>query len=84
MLEQDSRHLPLTMPVAPNATFTQLNNASGLEAGALQSTLIQLRALSLVEIGGDLSEPCYRLHRLTDISNNLRASEFCVPFQNTL
>ena len=66
MLDEESRHLLLSMPVAPNATFAQLGNASGLEASAHQSALMQLRALSLVEVGGDLTEPRYRLHRLTE------------------
>ncbi|MBV7330648.1 tetratricopeptide repeat protein [Chloroflexi bacterium TSY] len=66
MLDQSSRYLLLTMPVAPNATFAQLGAASGLEVDALQGALMQLRTLSLVEVGGDLSEPRYRLHRLTE------------------
>ena len=70
MLESESRHLLLTMPVAPNATFAQLGAASGLEGEALQRALMQLRALSLVEVGyetaSDLNQPHYRLHRLTE------------------
>lgn len=66
MLDQASRHLLLTMPVTPNATFAQLQSACGLDVAALQNALMELRALSLVEVGGDLREPRYRLHRLTE------------------
>ena len=66
MLDATSRHLLLCLPVVPNATFAQLQNVSGLDGDALQPAIMRLRDLSLVEIGGDLTETRYRLHRLTE------------------
>ena len=66
MLNESSRQLFLTMPIIPNGTFTQLTTASDLDTDQAQTALAQLIALSLVEVGGDLLEPRYRLHRLTE------------------
>ncbi|MEM7129816.1 MAG: BTAD domain-containing putative transcriptional regulator [Chloroflexota bacterium] len=66
MLDATSRHLLLCLPVVPNATFTQLQTITSLELDALQRAIMKLRDLSLVEIGGDLNELRYRLHRLTE------------------
>lgn len=66
MLDEGGRHLLLSLPVLPSATFAQLRNISGLSTSALQAAIMNLRGLSLVELGGDLSEPRYRLHRLTE------------------
>lgn len=66
MLDATSRHLLLCLPVVPNATFAQLTTISGLATAALQRAIMTLRSLSLVELGGDLNEPRYRLHRLTE------------------
>ncbi|MEZ4658980.1 MAG: tetratricopeptide repeat protein [Caldilineaceae bacterium] len=65
-LAEVSRHLLLCMPVTPNATYDQLRTASELTFEELQHALTQLCACSLVEVGGDLLEPRYRLHRLTE------------------
>lgn len=66
MLDEPSQQLLLSLPVAPNATFAQLQSISGLNIGALQAAIMNLRNLSLVEMGGDLNETRYRLHRLTE------------------
>ncbi|MEM7129819.1 MAG: tetratricopeptide repeat protein [Chloroflexota bacterium] len=66
MLDQPSRHVLLCLPVVPNATFAQLLTASGLEPGLLRDSLLTLGRLSLVEMGSDLSNPRYHLHRLTE------------------
>lgn len=66
MLDATARHLWLCLPVVPNATFAQLQNISGLDVDALQPAIMKLRNLSLIEVGGDLNEIRYRLHRLTE------------------
>ena len=66
MLTEQSRQLLLSLPLAPNGTFAQLALVSELEIDELQEGLAQLNALSLVQTGGDLNEPRYRLHRLTE------------------
>ncbi|MEZ4679054.1 MAG: BTAD domain-containing putative transcriptional regulator [Caldilineaceae bacterium] len=66
MLTEPSRQLLLSLPVVPNGTFAQLALASELDIEDLQEALAQLHALSLVQTGGDLDEPRYPLHRLTE------------------
>ncbi|MBV7338385.1 hypothetical protein KFU94_61195, partial [Chloroflexi bacterium TSY] len=66
MLDSTSRHLLLCLPVVPNATFAQLGKISGLTVDVLQSTIVKLRNLSLIEVGGSLDKPRYGLHRLTE------------------
>lgn len=66
MLTEQSRQLLLSLPLAPNGTFAQLALVSELEIDELQEGLAQLNALSLVQTSGDLNEPRYRLHRLTE------------------
>ncbi|MCB0062835.1 MAG: AAA family ATPase [Caldilineaceae bacterium] len=66
MLHEESRQLLLSLPLVPNGTFAQLALASELDIDDLQEALAQLHALSLVQTGGDLDEPRYRLHRLTE------------------
>lgn len=66
MLDDPSRQLFLTMPTVPNSTFAQLVAISELDADTMQSALSRLIALSLIQVGGELHEPRYRLHRLTE------------------
>ena len=66
MLSPVERQLLLTLPLAPNGAFDQLTLASGLDEETLQGVLARLIELSLVQVGGDLSEPRYGLHRLTE------------------
>lgn len=65
-LNDASRQLFLTMPMTNNGTYDQLAAMSLLDADELQSALAQLIGLSLVQVAGDLLEPRYRLHRLTE------------------
>ena len=66
MLDEQSKQLFLSMPIVQNGTFSQLSVASMLESDDLQSSLATLISLSLVRVSGDLEEPRYSLHRLTE------------------
>lgn len=66
MLDEAARRLMLTLPVMPNSTFGQLAAISELDRATLQSALLHLIDHSLVQVAGDLAEPRYRLHRLTE------------------
>lgn len=66
MLDEPARRLMLTLPVMPNSTFDQLAAISELDLATLQSALLRLLEHSLVQVAGDLAEPRYRLHRLTE------------------
>jgi DNA-binding SARP family transcriptional activator/Flp pilus assembly protein TadD len=66
MLDDAGRHLLLALPIVPKATFVQLQAASGLAPAELQTALRTLRNFSLVEVVGDLHEPRYTIHRLTE------------------
>ncbi len=66
MLDSAGRQLFVTMPMLPNGTFEQILAISGLDPDDALTSLERLSALSLIQIGGDLEEPRYRLHRLTE------------------
>lgn len=66
MLDDKARQLFLTMPLTDNATFADLALTSGLELDDVQESLPLLINLSLVMTSGDLDEPRYKLHRLTE------------------
>ncbi|MEM7799042.1 MAG: BTAD domain-containing putative transcriptional regulator [Chloroflexota bacterium] len=66
MLDKEGRHLFVSLPMVPNATFEQLEMASGLASESLQHALMALRSLSLVELGTSSAFPRYRIHRLTE------------------
>ncbi len=66
MLTPFSRQLLLILPLCPQSTFAELLELSTLPEADLRPALRQLIALSLLEVGGDLAEPDYRLHRLTE------------------
>lgn len=66
MLDDAGRQLLLTLPVVFNGTFEQLGAASLLEPDELQQALTRLIGLSLVQVAGEIMEPRYRLHRLTE------------------
>lgn len=66
MLDDTGRQLFLAMPAVDDGTFLELTMASGLEPDETQEALLRLIDLSLVQISGDLDEPRYRLHRLTE------------------
>lgn len=66
MLDDVGRQLLLAMPTVDDGTFAELTMASGLDPDETQEALLRLIALSLVQVSGDLDEPRYRLHRLTE------------------
>ena len=66
MLSDEGKQLFLAMPTVQNGTFSQLSIASMLETDILQTTLADLMSLSLIQLSGDIEEPRYRLHRLTE------------------
>ena len=66
MLDETARQLFLAMPAVNDGTFDELLLASALDADDVQEALTRLMDLSLVQMGGDLNEPRYRLHRLTE------------------
>ena len=66
LLTPAERQLFLTLPLAPNGAFDQLVLVSGMDEDGIQGALARLIELSLVQVGGDLSEPRYGLHRLTE------------------
>ncbi len=66
MLDTPTRQLFLAMPMLFNATYSRISAVSQLSSDDLQSALAQLIRLSLVQVSGDLLEPRYRLHRLTE------------------
>ncbi|MEM7028875.1 MAG: tetratricopeptide repeat protein [Chloroflexota bacterium] len=66
MLDADSQQVLVTLPLSQNGTFADLVTVSGLSPDAVQHALGQLTAYSTVETSGDLEEPRYRLHRLTE------------------
>lgn len=66
MLDDAGRQLFLTLPIVYNGTYGQLAKASLLDTDELSAALSQLIRLSLVQVAGDIMEPRYRLHRLTE------------------
>ncbi|MEM7033719.1 MAG: helix-turn-helix transcriptional regulator [Chloroflexota bacterium] len=67
-LSQASRQILLSMPMisAQGGTFEQLGRVSRLDVPQLREGLERLAALSLVQVGGDLVERRYKIHRLTE------------------
>ncbi|GIK37960.1 MAG: hypothetical protein BroJett011_17930 [Chloroflexota bacterium] len=65
-LDKPSQEVLLVMPLAQGGTFDQLVAVSELEKDELNHALKQLVKLSLVEVGGDLDQRRYRIHRLTE------------------
>ncbi|MEZ4656952.1 MAG: BTAD domain-containing putative transcriptional regulator [Caldilineaceae bacterium] len=66
MLDDAGRQLFLAMPAVDDGAFMELVMVSGLDPDETQEALVRLIDLSLVQTGGDLDEPRYRLHRLTE------------------
>ena len=66
MLDDLGRQLFLAMPAVNDGTFAEVAMASGLDPHETQEPLLRLIDLSLLQLGGDLDEPRYRLHRLTE------------------
>ena len=54
------------MPLAQDGAFEDLARESELAGDELNRALKQLTSLSLIEAVGDISQPRYRIHRLTE------------------
>jgi len=65
-LDTAGRQALLSMPLAQNGTIGQLMAVSELDPDDLAQALEQLVSFSLVDVGGDLEERRYRIHRLTE------------------
>lgn len=67
-LSDIGRQALLALPVASprGSTLDHLAAVSGLENGELSQALEELVAFSLVEVGGDLEQRRYSIHRLTE------------------
>ena len=65
-LDDSARRLLLAMPMLHNATYEQQAAVTELSAEQMQPALTQLINLSLLQVGGDVNETRYRLHRLTE------------------
>jgi hypothetical protein len=65
-LDENSQKVLLVMPLAQGGTFDQLTKVSEIEVDELNEALEYLVRLSLVEVGGDIEQRRYRVHRLTE------------------
>jgi len=65
-LEPVAQHVLLLMPLAQEGDFDQLKAVSKLAVPDLNDALERLVTLSLVEVGGELTDRRYRIHRLTE------------------
>jgi len=65
-LDEISREVLLVMPLAQGGTFAQITAVSKLCVDQLDQALESLVKLSLVEVGGDIEQHRYRIHRLTE------------------
>jgi hypothetical protein len=65
-LHTASQQVLLVMPLVQDGTLDQLLVLSQLELNELSQALQQLASLSLVQVGGDLEERRYTIHRLTE------------------
>lgn len=66
LMNEETRNLFVSLPVYPNGTFADLADSTQLAQRQLQQSLQHLITLSLVIVGGDVDQPRYRLHRLTE------------------
>jgi hypothetical protein len=65
-LDEAGRQTLLVMPLAQNGTLDQLSVLTELDGTDLTQALERLATLSLLEVNGDLEQPRYRIHRLTE------------------
>ncbi|MEM7028015.1 MAG: BTAD domain-containing putative transcriptional regulator [Chloroflexota bacterium] len=66
MMDDICRELFLSMPLSPNSSFSELTDVCPMDIDDVQYALGELIKLSLIEVGGTIEEPRYRLHRLTE------------------
>lgn len=65
-LDENSQKVLLVMPLAQGGTFDQLTRVGEIKVDELNEALEYLVRLSLVEVGGNLEQRRYRIHRLTE------------------
>jgi hypothetical protein len=65
-LDSVGQEVLLVMPLVQGGTFAQLTALSRFELAELSQALEHLIALSLVQVSGDIEQPRYRIHRLTE------------------
>ena len=65
-LSEAARQMLVAMPLAQEGSFADVMRESELESALAGQALKELTTLSLVEVGGDLEQPRYRIHRLTE------------------
>jgi DNA-binding XRE family transcriptional regulator len=66
MLSEAGRQMLVAMPLAQEGSFADVSRESELDRARAGQALKELITLSLVEVGGDLEQPLYRIHRLTE------------------
>jgi hypothetical protein len=66
LLSPAGRQTLVAMPLAQEGSFEEVMEESELDAAQAGQALRELTGLSLVEVGGDLERPHYRIHRLTE------------------
>ncbi|MBI1881215.1 MAG: helix-turn-helix domain-containing protein, partial [Chloroflexi bacterium] len=65
-LDEAGRRVLLVMPLAQGGTLAQVAALSELGPAGLAQALERLATLSLLEVSGDLEQPRYHIHRLTE------------------
>ena len=66
LLSPAGKQTLIAMPLAQAGSFEEVMEESELDALQAGQALRELTSLSLVEVGGDLERPDYRIHRLTE------------------
>ena len=66
MLSPEGKQALVAMPLAQAGGFADVMRESELDTMQTGQALKELSTLSLIEVGGDLDQPLYRIHRLTE------------------
>lgn len=66
MLSDNGKQTLVAMPLAQEGSFNDVMRESELDAVQTGQVLKELTTLSLIEVSGDLEQPRYRIHRLTE------------------
>ena len=66
MLSEPGKQTLVAMPLAQEGSFSDVMRESELNAQQTGQALKELTTLSLVEVSGDVEQPRYRIHRLTE------------------
>ena len=65
-LDVPGQQVLLTMPLAQGGTIAQISALSGLDEPTVDNALATLAHRSLVQVGGNLTDRRYTIHRLTE------------------